>query len=505
MRERKIKRTARALLIPIVVVLLAVATAVTGYAAGEIRVREQKMTSNGLTLYMEQSGDEGPVSVRIGSEILEDTAVANVGREYPIVTWLLVDNSVSITSADRTRTKQMLTDLVAGKAVGERFNLCTYDEDLRAIVENSNDYSQLKGAIDGIKYNDQKAYLLDALGHVLEKAGESDEYVRVIVIGDRIESNPNGLTMDELERELEASNIPIYVLGCKTKNNAQELNEMYSLSRLTGASHWTLTELEDPLGVVSAMGDGEIPFRIDVSVPEELKDGTTKGVLLTYADGTTTSAQVVMPFGEIVEPEPSTEPETEPETEPVSEPETEPATEPEPSLKPEDKTNPLLFILIGAGVVLVAAIGFLICFITKKLRERNKIVPVNVGYAETGDTEYFAGMENKGEQTQVLVDGDRKLMLCLTDRSNGMRRMEVPLRGRVSIGRGSSNQIVLDYDRTVSNRHCEIFMGGDMLMIRDLNSSNGTFVDGKKVIDQAELSNGSVLKLGRLELEVEIR
>lgn len=505
MRERIYRQFAKSLLIPLVVVLLVAATAATGFSAEEIRVREQKMTANGLTLYLEQGGNEGPVSVRIGSEILEVEAIENVGREYPIVTWILVDNSASITSSDRNRTKQMLTDLVAGKAAEEYFNLCTYDEELRTLVENSNDYSQLKGTIDGIKYNNQKAYLLDALGLVIEKAGESGEYVRVIVIGDRIELNPNGLTMDELERKLDASNIPIYVLGCKDKNNAQELNEMYALSRMTGAAHWTLTELDEPLSVVSTMSSGEIPFRVDVNVPEELKDGNTKGVLLTYVDGTTISAQVTMPFGEIVKPDPETGPSTEPETEPATEPETNPIPMPEPQQKPDKKTDPLIFILIGAGVVLLAAIGFLAYFFIKKRREKNEIVPVDGSRMEAGGTEYFAGVGEKPEQTQLLVDGGRKLMLCLTDKSNGIRRMEAPLRGRVLVGRGGSNQIVLDYDRTVSNRHCEIFMDGNTLMIRDLNSSNGTFVDGKKVVDQAELSNGSVLKLGRLELKVEIR
>lgn len=51
----------------------------------------------------------------------------------------------------------------------------------------------------------------------------------------------------------------------------------------------------------------------------------------------------------------------------------------------------------------------------------------------------------------------------------------------VSIGRKAENDLVLD-NPTVSGHHCKIYKAGDSYFIEDLNSTNGTFVNAKKVI-----------------------
>jgi CheY-like chemotaxis protein len=71
----------------------------------------------------------------------------------------------------------------------------------------------------------------------------------------------------------------------------------------------------------------------------------------------------------------------------------------------------------------------------------------------------------------------------------------------VTIGRGDANtfQIV---ESSISSRHCEVRLRGNELLVRDLLSTNGTFVEGKK-ITEATLKSGQVLKLGEVELRFE--
>jgi hypothetical protein len=54
----------------------------------------------------------------------------------------------------------------------------------------------------------------------------------------------------------------------------------------------------------------------------------------------------------------------------------------------------------------------------------------------------------------------------------------------------------------VSRRHCEIFESGGKLTIRDLGSSNGTYVNGKRVLGQQALTLGDELTLGAVTLRV---
>ena len=65
------------------------------------------------------------------------------------------------------------------------------------------------------------------------------------------------------------------------------------------------------------------------------------------------------------------------------------------------------------------------------------------------------------------------------------------------LGRGTDADIRVE-DPGVSRKHCEIVVGIPAL-VRDLRSTNGTFVDGEK-IDEVALEDGSVVKIGGTSL-----
>jgi hypothetical protein len=75
-------------------------------------------------------------------------------------------------------------------------------------------------------------------------------------------------------------------------------------------------------------------------------------------------------------------------------------------------------------------------------------------------------------------------------------------RGSNWIGRESSNDLTID-DPTVSSHHCEIVVTELEVRIRDLNSSNGTFIDGEPV-READLRQGQVLRVGQVELLLDL-
>ena len=83
--------------------------------------------------------------------------------------------------------------------------------------------------------------------------------------------------------------------------------------------------------------------------------------------------------------------------------------------------------------------------------------------------------------------------------SGGQPRLEVggqayPLvRAITLMGRGTDADIRVE-DPGVSRKHCEIVVGNPAI-IRDLKSTNGTFVDGDR-IDECTLTEGAIVKLG---------
>lgn len=82
------------------------------------------------------------------------------------------------------------------------------------------------------------------------------------------------------------------------------------------------------------------------------------------------------------------------------------------------------------------------------------------------------------------------------------RPQVVPLReGRVSLGRAGGATVVVD-DVYVSDEHAEIVPDEGGWTVRDLGSTNGTFLNGAKVSQPTFLSSGDQLRLGKTRVEV---
>ena len=67
-----------------------------------------------------------------------------------------------------------------------------------------------------------------------------------------------------------------------------------------------------------------------------------------------------------------------------------------------------------------------------------------------------------------------------------------------TIGRKPDNDIALD-NAAVSGHHCKMYESGGTWYVEDLNSTNGTFVNGKKTL-KAGLKNGDTINLVKFSL-----
>ncbi len=70
--------------------------------------------------------------------------------------------------------------------------------------------------------------------------------------------------------------------------------------------------------------------------------------------------------------------------------------------------------------------------------------------------------------------------------------------GRISVGRGLDNVLHLE-DGTVSQHHAEFLVECGNAMVRDLGSTNGTRVNGRK-ITEARLIHGDQVSFGKVEV-----
>lgn len=122
---------------------------------------------------------------------------------------------------------------------------------------------------------------------------------------------------------------------------------------------------------------------------------------------------------------------------------------------------------------------------------------------ENCDTTLLRSDEAKESGTRLLFSEYDTYEVRLTDQSNPAKFYSFPVSDSVIIGRSSQNSnIVIDYDESISGRHCELESRNGRFFVRDLRSLNGTRVNGMKVLSETEIFSGNILRLGQVEMKV---
>jgi hypothetical protein len=72
---------------------------------------------------------------------------------------------------------------------------------------------------------------------------------------------------------------------------------------------------------------------------------------------------------------------------------------------------------------------------------------------------------------------------------------------RTTVGRVEDNTFQIS-DGSVSSHHAEILLRGSEVVVKDLNSTNGTFIGGEKITESV-LKPGQILRMGQVEIRID--
>ncbi len=155
-----------------------------------------------------------------------------------------------------------------------------------------------------------------------------------------------------------------------------------------------------------------------------------------------------------------------------------------------------------AEVLLVLKIAFLVLlylFVVRVIRSagRNRQAPSQDSMILTPEAAAAAGLR-RGTPA-------RRSVRLVVQRSPSLEEGgEFPLNSApVTVGRGGQNDLVLTGDEFASARHARIELRGDGVWVQDLESTNGTYVNGARVAGAQRLDAGDVLRVGETDLVVE--
>lgn len=478
-------------------------------AAGQTEIMQLAVDGNNLHLYIRELTEESTLTGQIAQTKAEVTDVLKTSEIHTIV---LLDNSLSITEQNQAKAQEILTVYMQEKAETEQVTIATFGEDIKYLAERETDADKLIEVMNSVVHENQDSFLSDILYDEILKLENDKEYTRFIVVADGVDNKAIGYTKEELQELLKKKNYPVYALGCVYKDNTAELENFFAIARMTKGNYFLLDDFDDTSLIASELS--EQISRVTLEIPDACRDGGEKSILLSVEtnDGVTElTASTSMPFQIKEEPEEEVTEVVEPE--PVAEESESVVVEPEPILEePELKedVSGIDPVSVVAVIVLVCAIVFMVLqkiMKNSKTKEKtpHKKKQKGVMAAAVQNNEPTVMLQEE-ERTMFLSQNDAGYIVVLKDKNEPDKIFRYPLMDRVVIGRKNEPgiNIVLNYDSSVSGRHCEITISGDHFYVEDLHSSNKTYLNGEIVEGRMEFQPGSSLKIGRLEMVVDI-
>ena len=95
----------------------------------------------------------------------------------------------------------------------------------------------------------------------------------------------------------------------------------------------------------------------------------------------------------------------------------------------------------------------------------------------------------------------KQIQFFLDGMISGKRQITVDIDQSIIVGRSSVCEVYID-DDNISRQHFVICDQDGAFYIQDLNSKNGTFVNGQKIMRSKKLENGDKIKFGNIKMTV---
>lgn len=491
------------------------------YAAGSGRIVEFVLKDSQLTAFVKNAGEPVAVSAALGRTACDDVyyqTITDAGTK--IYTLILIDNSLSIPENSRSAIRTELLEWIAARNGNDAFAVGTVSSQVSIVRDFTADYVQLKEAIETIQYKNQEVYLTDALyGYLVNDPFHVDDeniFYRILLISDGADNKSLGYTKDELLSLLKERSVPVYMMGVGggTSANNETLENMFALARATGGETFLLRDLSNTASLVSVMENDRSNLVVTVGIPEAAQDGSLQTLTITLQDQDGGSMVVLqdgirMPLAIAGSPQDGDSSERG-------------------EAMPGDKTPAekefsfLLIVGIVAAAVVVLVIILVVILSGRRKKTVHEATPQFAAMAsakqEQSSQEQIVRQEaiREAEGTQYLEkpdDGagtvqlwgqDDICRITLTDIHSPEKYYQVSMESSLTIGASIGSDICLDYDRTVSRTHCEIVREGKALFLINHSQSNGTLLNGVRVTAKTPLVSGSTIKMGRVEMRIQI-
>lgn len=486
------------------------------------------------------------VSATLGSLHLAPLSVQPFSATGESVFYIVaVDVSRSLHEDQFRELQSSLLPVIQNLGPGDRMALISFGSQVQTVVDATGDKKALSTGIDSLHPVAEQTHLNQALLAAFRLAGREDPDLparRVILVMSDGKDEGSGVSADDVLRQAAEVHIPIYAIGVSRlpePDRAKYLDILRRFAILSGGDY--LSAAPEGAGSNAAAGGASKPsvayqdlaqdsrnlsvlkFQIPPAAADAptIFDGSLHRLQVTYSRGGevfTDGAQIrLLPLASGA---------TTPRASPAN-----PGSDARSSTAP--RFNRRWLLLLGVGGLIVLAGVLLAAWIVMRRRRNTSALPVMASNAPAGETAGVPAAPNiespspaitfvppasqadhaapsKAAPPGLRPDAEtaapsspaEEIALVVVRGNVPGKTVQVRLSRPIVIGRGGSCDVILEADEHVSRQHCELFLAGDTLMIRDSGSTTGTRVNGLPVRGEQRLEDGDLIGAGSTELRV---
>ncbi len=516
-------------------ILLVLCFVGAGWAANEFSVEETVFNGTDNTLRFiindNRSSGQSPNNVSVlvdGTDLSEPELKLLHESDVPITFVFVVDNTSTAFSDQKKRPAEIAEVLSSARSgKNDAYYLISFDTQVHSPEGPVKFPSEV---LDKLTYgvvgeSDYTEALLKAVELLNGMNGFSKKVIILITDG-ALNDRPR-MQQSELIEELTASGYPIYACGLlrsETQSYVEaDLKKLNNISESTGGLFFSYASAKTPgRDILEHVGKSAV---ISGKLPENYtreSEGLADVVIHLIRNNnemTTARTQVNLPVIDF----PISDPEVSETSAPVSTLtpvvtviSTVVSCEEDPSL-PECKKTGIFekiqqtlqkalgdnwLLIVIAGCLMLVIIILIILIITK--RNKGDIFEEIEPEPDNEDLNNRDTDSPDNEKTEAEIQPSAiKMNIVLDDLTNRKRFSGVIQEGESKVfGRLDKKHpdngvaVINEGDKYISRNQFMISVSGGKVLIRDLGSSNGTYLNGEKINDEVVLRNGSRIRIG---------
>ena len=385
---------------------------------------------------------------RLAAAVLLLGLVARSAHSQPAAALVavLLDSSGSVSPRELDRARQLSLEVLRSLPPGSEVAVFTFDDQSRLVLPRTTRADEVKRALDGARTGGRHTALYDALydaSRYLRDSGADRTAILLITDGRDEQST---LNVEDGLRLAEEGRIPVFAVGV----GQVEERGLRRIAKLTGGQYHGAREASGAQLVAAMMAAAPAARPAAPSSPQP---------------GTMPRAPAPTMAGPVGRP-------------------------PQPAA---DGSRNLRLAAVTAAVVVLAAIGL---GLVRRRRASPLLAAAAPDLSSTVVSRVGGTTEEYLEKTVVLRS---KAVLAVTRGPLAGQVFDLSPVSATSLGRSKANDLVLD-DVSVSSQHCRIRPEDGAFVLLDLKSTNGTFVNERRVTSH-KLAEGDVIRVGEMQLQ----